>query len=272
MTRVSNSVLVKHTNISANKTSPRNNTIKKITIHHMAGNLSIESCGKIFENPSREASSNYGVGTDGRVGMYVEEKDRSWCSSSAINDNQAITIEVANSMCGGDWPVSDAAYNATIDLIVDICWRNGISNLSWTGDSSGTLTIHKFFANTVCPGPYLKSRMPNIASSVNARLTVCNDIKADVTAQANVLKTQGIINTPSYWTFNFAAINYLGELIINMGMAPKNTTPVAIANVEAAIDRLASKGVISIPSYWKANYSRLLYLDMLILNVAKRLS
>jgi len=268
---VSNSALVKHTNISPNKTSPRTNTIKKVTIHHMAGNLSIETCGRVFADPSRQASSNYGVGTDGRVGMYVEEKDMSWCSSNATNDHQAVTIEVANSSSGGDWPVSDTAYNATIDLTVDICWRNGISSLSWTGDSSGTLTIHKFFANTVCPGPYLESRMPVIASSVNARLTVCNNIRADVTTQANRLQTQGIINTPSYWTHNFAAINYLGDLIINMGMAPKNSTPVAIANVDAAIDRLASRGLINTPSYWKANYGRLLYLDGLILNVAKRI-
>ncbi|KAB3536079.1 N-acetylmuramoyl-L-alanine amidase [Alkaliphilus pronyensis] len=268
---MSNSALVKHTNISPNKTSPRTNTIRKVTIHHMAGNLSIESCGRVFEDPSRDASSNYGVGTDGRVGLYVEEKDRSWCSSNATNDHQAVTIEVANSSIGGDWPVSATAYNAMIDLTVDICWRNGISSLSWTGNSSGTLTIHKFFASTICPGPYLESRMPNIASSVNSRLTVCNNIRADVTTQANRLQSQGIINTPSYWTHNFAAINYLGEFIINMGMAPKNSSPLIIANVDAAIDHLASRGVTNSPAYWKENYDRLLYLDELIVNVAKRI-
>lgn len=266
---MSNSALVKHTNISPYKNSPRNDTIKKVTIHHMAGNLSIESCGTVFQ--SSNSSANYGVGTDGRVGMYVEETDRSWASSSPSNDNQAVTMEVANSSIGGDWPVSDTALNAAIDLTVDICWRNGISSLSWTGDSSGTLTVHKFFATTECPGPYLESRMPNIASSVNSRLTVCNNIKADVTTQANRLQTQGIINTPSYWIQTFAAINFLGELIINMGMAPKNSTPVAVANADAAIDRLASRGLINTPSYWKANYGRLLYLDALLIGVARRI-
>lgn len=268
---MSNSALVKHTNISPYKTSPRNNTIQKVTIHHMAGNLSIESCGEVFQ--SSNSSSNYGVGTDGRVGMYVEETDRSWASSSSSNDNQAVTIEVANSSSkDSNWPVSDAAYNAAIDLTVDICWRNGIGSLSWTGDSSGSLTIHKFFVATTCPGPYLESRMPDIASRVNARLTSCNNIYADVVTEANRLQTQGIINTPSHWSTNFAAINYLGELIINMGQAAKNTTPVAIADVTAAINRLVAKGVINSPDYWIANYSRLLYLDTLFINVAKRLA
>jgi len=266
---VSNSALVKHTNISPYKTSPRNNTIQKVTIHHMAGNLSIETCGNVFQ--SSNSSSNYGVGTDGRVGMYVAEQDRSWCSSNANNDHQAVTMEVANSSIGGDWPVSDTAYNAMIDLTVDICWRNGINSLSWTGDSSGTLTIHKFFTATTCPGPYLESRMPTIASSVNARLTTCQNIEADVITEANRLQNQGIINTPSYWTHNFAAINYLGELIINMGQATKNSTPVYIADIDAAIARLESRGVINTSSYWTANYSRLLYLEELIINVAKRL-
>ena len=89
---MSNSSLVNYTKISPNSNNPRNNKIKKITIHHMAGNLSVESCGNVFQN--REASSNYGIDSNGRVGMYVEEKNRSWCSSNAANDNQAITIEV----------------------------------------------------------------------------------------------------------------------------------------------------------------------------------
>ena len=113
-------------------------TIRKITWHHMAGNLSIEACGGLWQNPSRRASSNYGIGTDGRIGCYVQEEDRSWCSSSASNDNQAITIEIAN--CGGEpnWPVSDAAIESAIRLTVDICQRRGIKQLSWTGNANGT--------------------------------------------------------------------------------------------------------------------------------------
>ena len=88
-----NSPLVSYTKISPNSTNPRNQKIDRITIHHMAGNLSVESCGSTFADPNRQASSNYGIGTDGRIGLYVEEKNRSWCSSSNANDQRAVTIE-----------------------------------------------------------------------------------------------------------------------------------------------------------------------------------
>lgn len=178
---MSNSSLVDVTIISPNRNSPRNDSIKKITIHHMAGNLTVEQCGNLFAKTSRAASSNYGIGTDGRVGMYVEEKDRSWCSSSPSNDHQAITIEVANDTLGGDWHVSDVALNKLILLCADICKRNGIKELNFTGDTSGNLTMHKWFANTVCPGPYLESKFPYIAESVNKILngedtSSCSDV------------------------------------------------------------------------------------------------
>lgn len=167
---MSNSPLVSYTKISPNSNNPRNNTIKKITIHHMAGNLSVETCGNVFASTSRQASSNYGVGSDGRIGMYVEEANRSWCSSSKENDHQAVTIEVANDGGAPDWHVSDKALAATIDLCVDICQRNGIAQLNYTGDKNGNLTEHNYFAATACPGPYLKSKLPYIASEVNKRL------------------------------------------------------------------------------------------------------
>lgn len=168
---MSNSPLVNYVRISPNSNNPRNNKIKKITIHHMAGNLSVETCGNVFAPSGRKASSNYGIGSDGRVGMYVEEKNRSWCSSNANNDHQAITIEVAND--GGantNWHVSDKALAKLIDLCVDICKRNGIASLNYTGDASGNLTRHNMFANTTCPGPYLQSKFPYIANEVNKRL------------------------------------------------------------------------------------------------------
>ena len=136
----------------------------------MAGNLTIETIGNVFAPTSREASSNYGVGTDGRVGMYVEEKNRAWTSSNADNDNQAVTIEVSNDEIGGNWHVSDKALKATIELCVDICKRNGIKKLNYTGDKSGNLTMHKWFSATNCPGPYLGSKFPYIAGEVNKRL------------------------------------------------------------------------------------------------------
>lgn len=170
MTTMSNSPLICYTKISPNRTSPRQNTIKKITIHHMAGCLSIETCGNGFASPSRRASSNYGIGNDGRIAMYVEEKDRAWTSSSGANDHQAVTIEVANRATGGNWPISDKAMESLIALCVDICKRNGIPRLNYTGDASGNLTMHKWFAATGCPGPYLESKFPYIAAEVNRRL------------------------------------------------------------------------------------------------------
>lgn len=157
---MSNSALVNYTCISPNSNNPRNASIKKITIHHMAGNLSVETCGKIFASSARQASSNYGIGSDGRVGMYVEEKNRSWCSSSPSNDHQAVTIEVANDETGGDWHVSDKALAKLIDLCADICQRNGIDRLNYTGDTAGNLTMHCWFSATSWPRPLSQEQIP----------------------------------------------------------------------------------------------------------------
>lgn len=166
---MSNSSLVQYTKLSPQCTKPRNAKIDKITIHHMAGNLSIETCGNVFQ--TREASSNYGIGSDGRIGMYVEEKNRAWTSSSRSNDNRAVTIEVANDKIGGDWHVSDKALASLIKLCVDICKRNGIKALNFTGNANGNLTMHKYFVATACPGPYLESKFPYIAKEVNKQLS-----------------------------------------------------------------------------------------------------
>lgn len=167
---MSNSPLVQYTRISPNSSNPRNSKIKKITIHHMAGVLSVETCGNIFANPNRQASSNYAIGSDGRIAMYVEEKNRSWCSSNSNNDNQAITIEVSNCENGGQWRVSDYVLSRLIELCVDICKRNGIEKLNYTGDATGNLTRHNMFSSTACPGPYLQSKFPYIAEQVNKQL------------------------------------------------------------------------------------------------------
>ena len=166
---------VNYINLSPNCNAPRNNSIRKITIHHMAGNLSVEQCGNIFADRNRQASSNYGIGSDGRVGLYVDEANRSWCSSNGDNDHQAVTIEVANDVIGGNWHVSDVALAKLIDLCVDICERNHIDRLIFTGNASGNLTLHKYFAATACPGPYLESKMPYIAEEVNRRLNTNNN-------------------------------------------------------------------------------------------------
>ena len=168
--RMSNSNLVNHVHISPNRTSPRHNRIDRITIHHMAGNLTVETCGNVFAPVSRKASSNYGIGSDGRVGMYVEEKDRAWTSGSGANDHRAVTIEVADNKIGKNyngWGCSNAAMSKLILLCADICRRNGISKLTYTGNTSGNLTLHKWFQSTGCPGDYLEKMMPTIANEVN---------------------------------------------------------------------------------------------------------
>lgn len=166
---MSNSPLATYTKISPNKTK-RNKKISKITPHHMAGNLSVETCGNVFATTERQASSNYGIGSDGRIGLYVPEDYRAWTSSNRDNDEVAVTIEVANDSKEPDWHVSDKALASLIDLCVDICERNGIDELVYTGDATGNLTRHNMFAYTTCPGPYLQSKFPYIVEEVNKRL------------------------------------------------------------------------------------------------------
>ena len=177
---MSNSTLATYTRISPNKTSPRNHKIDTITIHCMAGNLTVERCGELFAKRTRMASSNYGIGSDGRIGLYVEEKDRSWCSSNKANDMRAVTIEVANdSGAATGWHVSDAAMTSLIALVTDICRRNGIKQLLWKGDKSligqvdkQNMTVHRWFKNKACPGDYLYGKHAYIAAEVNKRLGV----------------------------------------------------------------------------------------------------
>lgn len=171
---------------SPNRSSPRMSKIDTITIHCMAGNLSVESCGALFAKSSRKASSNYGVGSDGRIACYVGEEDRSWCSSNRANDNRAITIEVANDG-GADtgWHVSDKAYKALISLLVDICRRNNITKLVWSNNKNDrvnhkngcNMTVHRDFANKSCPGDYLYSLHSKIANEVNTLLGVVKENK-----------------------------------------------------------------------------------------------
>ena len=167
---MSNSLLVNHVHLSPNYTPMSNKKNEVIVIHHMAGKLTVEQCGNVFAPASRKASSNYGVDGNGRIGLYVEEKNRSWATSSRAIDSRAITIEVANSVAGGNWPVSDKAMTSLINLCVDICKRNGIPRLNYTGDKSGNLQMHKWYAATGCPGAYLESKFPYIANEVNKRL------------------------------------------------------------------------------------------------------
>lgn len=165
-----NSPLVVYTRISPNRTSPRNQPITKITVHHMAGVCSVEDFGNIVAPTSRQMSANYAIGNDGRIGLFCPEADRSWCSSSPMNDHRAITIEVSNSSVGGDWPIGTKAYNSLIKLCVDICKRNGIKKLYFDGTPNGSLTFHYMFASTACPGPWMKNHANDLCNKVNAQL------------------------------------------------------------------------------------------------------
>lgn len=190
---MSNSPLVSYTKISPNKTSPRNKKIDTITIHCVVGQCSVETLGNIFAPTSRQASSNYGVGVDGRIGMYVEEKDRSWCSSNAANDHRAITIEVASDTTE-PYAVNDKAFAALLDLVTDICQRNGIKKLVWSTNKEDrvnhkngcNMTVHRDYANKSCPGTYLYERHGQIADEVNKRLGSYEESTAGTTdAQAS---------------------------------------------------------------------------------------
>ena len=177
MMKMSNSALVSYTKLSPNHSGKRTHVIDTISVHCMAGNLSVETCGALFAKSSREASSNYGIGSDGRIALYVDEANRSWCTSSRSNDQRAITIEVANTVAADPWPISDAAYNALIDLLVDICQRNGIKKLLWEGNKNligqmdrQNMSVHRWFAAKACPGDWLYEHHGQIAEEVNARL------------------------------------------------------------------------------------------------------
>lgn len=174
---MSNSSLVNHTKLSPNHYNGRNHSIDTITIHCVVGQCSVETIGSIFANASREASSNYGIGYDGKIGLYVDEKNASWCSSSYSNDNRAVTIEVASDIYP-PYAVNDKAYNALIELVADICKRNGIKKLVWSTDKNTrinhlngcNMTVHRDYATKSCPGDYLYNRMGDIASKVNKKL------------------------------------------------------------------------------------------------------
>ena len=194
---MSNSSLVDYTRISPNS-SIRTAKIDTITIHHMAGNFSVESCGDGFANPNRKASSNYGIGTDGRVGLYVDESRRSWCSSNYQNDNRAITIEVANDSREPEWHVSDTALAKLIELCVDICKRNNIEYLNYTGDTTGNLTMHCWFQPTLCPGTYLKGKFTYIANEVNKRLGVTDKILEEIKPEFEIGERVSLISGAKY--------------------------------------------------------------------------
>lgn len=178
---MSNSPLVSYTQISPNKTSPRKSKIDTITPHCYVGQVTVERMGKGWAKPGN-VSANYGIAKDGKIGLYVEEKDRAWTSSNRANDNRAITIEIASDS-RHPYAITDAAYNSLIDLCEDICRRNDIPGLKWRADKSligqpdkQNITVHRWFKNKACPGQYIYDRLGYVADEVNRRLGVTVDL------------------------------------------------------------------------------------------------
>lgn len=176
-----NSPLVSYTRISPYRSSREGRTIDTITIHCAAAQAEVETLGRLFQ--AKQASANYGIGPDGRVGMYVEEKERSWATSNGANDRRAVTIEVA---CENKHPyaVNNAAYKALLDLVTDICRRNGIKKLVWSTSKNervnhingSNMTVHRDYENKACPGQWLYERHGAIAAETNKRLMEDDDM------------------------------------------------------------------------------------------------
>ena len=178
---MSNSPLVEYLKFSPNHSGKRLARIDCITPHCVVGLCSIESLGNLFANPRTKASSNYGIDVTGKIGMFVEECNRSWCSSSGANDNRAVTIECASDTVA-PYKMTDAVYKSLVNLCADICKRNDKTTLLWLGDKDKTLsyipkdnemilTVHRWFANKSCPGEWLFSRLGGLADEVTSILS-----------------------------------------------------------------------------------------------------
>lgn len=241
-----NSSLVSYTKISPNRTKNRNHAIDTITIHCVVGQCSVETLGNIFAPESRQASSNYGIGTDGRVGMYCEEKDRSWCSSNAANDHRAITIEVASDTTH-PYAVNDKAYAALIDLCVDICKRNGIARLVWSTDKNDrvnhlngcNMTVHRDYANKSCPGDYLYERHGAIAEAVNARLNATVEDTTESTYPEKL--TTGYYRVRKTWSDSKSQVGAYRVLANAKATADKNPGTYVFTNDGVAIYPVETK-------------------------------
>ena len=198
-----NSPLVSYTKLSPNHSGQRTHSIDRITPHCVVGQCSVETLGNIMYPTSRQASCNYGIGPDGRVGMYVEEKNRSWCSSSNANDQRAITIECASDTTH-PYAMNDKVYATLITLCTDICRRNGKKKLLWFADKNKSLayspkqdemvlTVHRWFANKSCPGDWLYSRLGDVAAKVTANLSSTTSTTTPSTSKTTEEVAQEVI-------------------------------------------------------------------------------
>lgn len=236
---MSNSSLVTYTKLSPNCYKPRKYPISRFTIHHMAWVMcTSKKCADSFASPSRSASATYCIGYDGDISQSVKEENAPWTSSSYDNDNRAITFEVANSKGGPNWEVSDKSYKALINLMVDCCKRNGKTKVIWLGDKEKSLaykpasnemlmTVHRWFSSTACPGPYLMSKMGDIANKVNAQLQKAGD-PVQSTPEPIETKEEDSVEK-KIWDFlkskglnDFAVAGIMGNLRAESALSPIN--------------------------------------------------
>ena len=235
-----NSSMVFYTKLSPNHSGQRTHCIDRITPHCVVGQCSVETLGSIFLPTSKQASCNYGIGADGRVGMYVEEKNRSWCSSSNANDQRAVTIECASDTTE-PYAFTDVVYKTLIKLCVDICKRNGKTKLLWLGDKTKTLnytpksdemvlTVHRWFANKSCPGNWMYARMGDLAEKVTTALGGDTDGKDGPTttqgtqasafsglSEADVIKSVGTLFTADQKKTGILASVSMAQFILESG-------------------------------------------------------
>ena len=209
--------------------------ITAIVLHHTAGVIDIENLGSWFAKPTTRASSNYGIGPTGRIGMYMPEEYMACTSSSYWADARSVTIEVSNSAKYGDWPVSDAALAATIDLVTDVCWRNNIYPCTYTGDTRGTLYRHDWFEKKICPGPYLGSKFPMIAEEATRRLT---KMRAEAAKPAP--------DVPTYYTYAPAVYELLRTIYSYDKPSGKVKSKLAKGTVVTAVEEIRS----GVPGVW----------------------
>lgn len=204
--------------------------VTRVTVHHMAGNLTIESCQSVFNVPDRKASSNYGIGSDGRIGCYVDEDYAAWTSASYDNDNRAITIEVADEDCI-NWVPSKAAYDSTVRLCADICNRYGIVP-TYTGDTRGSFTEHMMFAATGCPGPWWHERMPQFIQDVRQAMEGDDMPSAQEVAEA-------------VWGYNYKGTARLSNMYdVDNGIYDKvENLEKKVAELSAKLDKIQSGSV-----------------------------
>ena len=235
---MSNSSLVTYTKLSPNCYKPRKYPISRFTIHHMAWvQCTSKKCADSFASPSRNASATYCIGYDGDISQSVKEENAPWTSNSYDNDNRAITFEVANSTGAPNWEVSHKSYKALINLMVDCCKRNGKTKVIWLGNKEKSLaykpkdneilmTVHRWFSATACPGPYLMSKMDDIAKEVNAQLQKAGD---PIQSTPKTTTTKNDPTDKQIWDFlkakglnDYAVAGVMGNLKAESNLRPNN--------------------------------------------------